>query len=346
MAIQLYTSKLLATHYRKRKGETRLGDTVQTADGDWPALLESSTASYVLVGIPEDIGIRANYGRPGATTAFKPVLESLLTTQDNEFFNGEQLLIAGEITCNDLQNKAEALDPRNDNDLLQLYALVNQLDERVTSVVRAIVKAGKTPLIIGGGHNNAFGNIMGCSQALQQSINVINCDPHLDFRAEEGRHSGNGFTYAYTNKGLNKYGVVAMHESYNNRQALERFRKEPARLFYISYEKVFVRSECAFEEAVLQTISFLGNSPCGIELDMDAITNVPSSARTSSGISPIQARQYVHLAASKLNATYLHIAEAAPVLAHRKADNKTGKLIAYLITDFIKAVNARLIKGL
>jgi predicted AAA+ superfamily ATPase len=32
----------------------------------------------------------------------------------------------------------------------------------------------------------------------------------------------------------------------------------------------------------------------------------------------------------------LQYAEAAPVLSHIKADNKTGKLIAYLISDFIK----------
>jgi formiminoglutamase len=45
--------------------------------------------------------------------------------------------------------------------------------------------------------------------------------------------------------------------------------------------------------------------------------------------------------AKNLNAAYLHIAEGAPVLSHIKADNKTGKLIAYLISDFIKGVEVR-----
>ena len=345
MAITLYTSKHLSAFYRKRSGETRIGETVHKADGDWKTILKECPAKYVLLGIPEDIGVRANFGRPGAATAFKPVLESLLTTQDNVFFNGEALLIAGEITCSDLQNKAESLDPRNEQDLEQLKALVNQLDERVTEIICDIVMAGKLPIVIGGGHNNAYGNIMGTSKALNMPINVMNCDPHLDFRIGEGRHSGNGFTYAFQAGGLHQYAVVCMHESYNNRYAIDTFKKEPQRLFFNSYESVFVRNELSFEESVLQSISYLGHTPCGIELDMDAITNVPSSARTSSGISPVQARQYVHLAGSKLNAAYLHIAEAAPVLAHRKADNKTGKLIAYLITDFIKAVNNRSIAG-
>ncbi len=338
MAITLYTSKHLSAFYRKRTGEIRIGETVHKADGEWQSVLNKCPAKFVLLGIPEDIGVRANFGRAGATTAFKPALESLLTAQDNVFFNGEDVLIAGEITCDDLQHKAEALDPRNDQELAQLKTLVSQLDQRVTTVISDIVAAGKIPIVIGGGHNNAYGNIMGTAKAMNKSINVINCDPHLDFRAAEGRHSGNGFTYAFQEGGLSQYAVVCMHESYNNRQSIEIFRKESQRLLFNTYESVFVRNELSFEEAVLQSIAYLGNAPCGIELDMDAITNVPSSARTSSGISPVQARQYVHLTGANMNAVYFHIAEAAPVLAHRKADNKTGKLIAYLITDFIKAV--------
>jgi formiminoglutamase len=50
----------------------------------------------------------------------------------------------------------------------------------------------------------------------------------------------------------------------------------------------------------------------------------------------LQARKYVYQCAKQLKVIYLHIAEGAPVLSHIKADNKTGKLIAYLISDFIK----------
>ena len=68
-----------------------------------------------------------------------------------------------------------------------------------------IVLADKKPIIIGGGHNNAYGNIKGTSLAIGEPINVINFDAHSDFRPEEGRHSGNGFSYAYTEGFLNYY---------------------------------------------------------------------------------------------------------------------------------------------
>jgi formiminoglutamase len=53
------------------------------------------------------------------------------------------------------------------------------------------------------------------------------------------------------------------------------------------------------------------------------------------------ARQFSYWCGLNLNAVYFHIAEAAPVLSHIKADNKTGKLIAYLVSDFIKGVNSQ-----
>jgi len=332
------TGDHIAKLTRKRTGEEKIGEFADCVTNNWKKDLENSTARFVIVGIPEDIGVRANYGRGGANTAFRPALESFLNQQHNEFFNGSEVFVLGEVLVDDLMEEAAMLDTRNPEQMQQLRQLVETLDGRVSEVIRSIVACHKIPVVIGGGHNNSFGNIKGSSLALQQKINVINCDPHLDFRPLEGRHSGNGFSYAFEQGFLEKYSVVAMHEQYNNKASLEKFRSEPARLFFSSYESVFVRGEKEFSTALKQGIGFVKQQTCGVEIDLDAITNVPSSAKTSSGISPVQARQYIHQCATQLDTIYLHIAEGAPVLSHIKADNKTGKLIAYLLTDFIKGV--------
>lgn len=335
-SLHLYSKEELLQFCRRREGELKLGETVQAAEEDWREYLKSSEAKYVLLGVPEDIGVRANHGRPGAHTAWKPALESFLSQQDNPFLQGKQILVLGELKVSDLMHSAEGLSFRNPDELRLLRELVSQIDTRLSGVIQAIVGSGKIPIVIGGGHNNAFGNLKGASEALKRKINCINCDPHLDFRALEGRHSGNGFSYAYREGFLDKYAVLCMHEQYNNRAILEQFRSEPQRLYYNSYEDVFIGAKYSFEEAIQRCLSFLGEGPIGLELDLDAITNVPSSAKTSSGLSPLEARQFVHRAAQHKNIVYVHLAEAAPVLSHIKADNKTGKLIAYLISDFIK----------
>lgn len=330
-----------ASFTRPRSGEVKIGQIVSFAK-DYNHLLElikDDKKKFVIFGIPEDIGVRANLGRRGSHTAFNPAMESFLNMQSNFFLTGENIIIAGALNTEDLMKEAEHLNPRIPQDLKTLRLLTSELDQRVTQIVSAIVSEKKTPLIIGGGHNNAYGNIKGSSLALNQSINVLNCDPHSDFRAMEGRHSGNGFSYAYHDGYLNKYAVLGMHESYNNAEAMQAFIKNSGKMFYQTFESVFVREEVSFNDAVKRCAAFVNGSPCGVELDLDGITNVPSSAKTSSGLSTVQARKFLHHAASSLNCAYLHIAEGAPILAHRKADNKTGKLIAYLISDFMKAIN-------
>jgi formiminoglutamase len=340
--IKPYTREERLKMTRTRAGEQKIGDLVAVPSGDWRKDLESSPARFVVLGIPEDIGVRANYGRAGASTAFRPALDSFLNLQNNSFISVDSIFVLGEVEVGDLMEKALGLSARNKRDLAALRALVAQLDERVSEVIAFLVKLGKVPVVIGGGHNNAFGNIKGASVALGRGIHVINCDPHLDFRDAEGRHSGNGFSYAYEQGYLERYAVLGMHEQYNNQSSIRRFQEQPTRLFFNTYESVFVREEMEFRSAVRQCAGFVKGEVCGLEIDLDAITNVPSSAKTSSGISPVNARQYVYACARELDAIYFHIAEGAPVLSHIKADNKTGKLIAYLMCDFIKASEERL----
>lgn len=339
-SLELYTKKDIERLTRTRANETKIGEHVSTLHKttNWQEDLANSNAQFVLLGIPEDIGVKANFGRGGAHTAWKPALESFLNQQNNTFLDGNSVCVLGHVRVEDLMEKSEHLTTKTEKDIAELRNLVAEVDKRVTQVIELIVKANKIPIIIGGGHNNSYPIIKGSSLAQQQKVNVINCDPHTDFRPLEGRHSGNGFSYAYHENYLNKYSVFCLHEQYNTNNVLADFTKQNANLYYSSYEDVFVRENKSFQTTLAQNISFVNNSVCGVEIDLDAITNVPSSAKTSSGISPIQARQYVYQCGKNLNALYLHIAEGAPILSHIKADNKTGKLIAYLISDFIKGI--------
>ncbi len=342
--VKIYTPKILSGYIRIRAGETKLGECIQTVSSkNIKKNLAESRATFVLIGLPEDIGIRANYGRGGSHSAWEPALVNLLNVQSTTFLKGDELLVLGHIDFEDLLQRSNKLNTATEAGIQKLRQLCSEIDERVAPVVQQIVEAGKIPLIIGGGHNNSYGNIKGTAQGLKATgkntlaaINCINCDAHSDFRALEGRHSGNGFSYAFHENYLSKYAMVGLHENYNSSAVVKQLEKHPKRIRYSWMEDILIREKLSFKKAVSEAIGFCRNNFYGVELDMDAIENIPSSAKTSSGISPNQARQFVTLAATK-HAVYLHIPEAAPILSHIKADNKTGKLIAYLITDFMKS---------
>ncbi len=338
--IHIYHQKQINQITRKRTNETKLGEDVFTITDElnWEIELKNNDCKFVLLGIPEDIGVRANYGRGGAHTAWLPALDSFLSQQSNSFLNGKLICVLGNVNVSDLMEQATDLHIKTKSDVIKLRELVSKIDERVTDVISKIISANKIPIIIGGGHNNSYPIIKGCSQALTKKINVINCDPHTDFRPLEGRHSGNGFSYAFTENYMDKYSVFCMHEQYNTTSVLNEFINYNHSLYFSTYEDVFIRENKTFTNTLNNNIGFVKNNQCGVELDLDAITNVPTSAKTSSGLSPTQARQYAYQCGKQLNTLYLHVAEGAPILSHIKADNKTGKLIAYLISDFIKGV--------
>lgn len=345
----VYSSKEISDHTRIRRHENKLGERVQVLhqlkNDSIVEALQKSSAKFVLLGLPEDVGVRANGGRGGAYSAWTPALSNLLNTQSNQFLSGEELLVLGHINFDDLMLRSDSINFKTETGLQEARKLVSEIDDRVYTAVKAIIKAGKEAIIIGGGHNNSYPNIKAAAKALYETakvkraaINSINCDAHADFRPVEGRHSGNGFRYAFNEKFLDKYSIVGLHQGYNSANVLEELNNKSFFL-YSTFEDVFVSETITFKDAVNSGIEFINENYCGIELDMDTIQNIPSSAKTSSGINTIQARQYVTWCAQKLKCCYLHIAEAAPVLSHIKTDNKTGKLIAYLITDYIKARN-------
>lgn len=170
-----------------------------------------------------------------------------------------------------------------------------------------------------------------------KSVNAVNFDAHTDFRILEGRHSGNGFSYAFEDGFLKNYFVFGLHENFVSKSVFNTLKELNERVRYVTYEEIEVKRVKDFGQQLNEALTFIKNDPFGIELDLDAIPGIPSSAMTLSGFSVQQARQYVYHFGQHRNASYLHICEGAPDLDHSSNSHLTGKLIAYLITDFMKS---------
>lgn len=334
-----FTINDLAKITNHRSGEIKFGEKMLTVPKETDPLefLKTCDAKYVLFGIPEDIGIRANFGRPGAASAWDSAIKSIANIQHNRFCKGSQIIVLGQLNVCEEMKEVKHLDFNDIDDRFKLSQLVEKIDKDVSHIIFNIVKLGKTPIIIGGGHNNSYGNIKGTALAKGKSINAINFDAHSDFRILEGRHSGNGFSYAYEEGFLKKYFIFGLHENYTSKSVLDIIKKIEDRVRYNTYDSVNIRKEKDFSQEMIQALEFVNTDPFGIEIDLDAIPNIASSAMTLTGFSVEELRQFVSFFAKNKNAAYLHICEGAPDLGEEKNNHLIGKLIGHLVTDFIKS---------
>jgi formiminoglutamase len=341
---KMYSRQDILSLTKIRRFVTRLGERILVA-ADKNELTESvaeTTARYILFGIPEDIGIRANMGIGGADSAWTPFLSAFLNIQSNDFFSGEEILLLGHFDFGQMKFLIEE-NAYDDEEKINAYRhAVITIDEEVEQLAKIISGCGKIPIAIGGGHNNAYPLIKGTAKGLHKAgriplaqINSINVDAHTDFRPAEGRHSGNGFRYAEEDGFLEKYCVVGLHENHLPQNVWLDIVNNPF-IDFITFEDIFIHEKRTFSQAMAHAVDFTDDNYTGIELDLDCIENILSSAVTPCGISALHARQYMSYTSDKCKVAYLHICEGASQLEDGRKSETTGKLISYLVSDFVK----------
>jgi len=161
-----------------RPDDPRLGECIAFWREGTPEL---RAGRPVLVGFPQDEGVRRNRGRPGAAEAPAAIRHWLyrLTPWDaahDADLAALDLLDLGDVYCG---------------------GGLEESQQTLAEVVAAILMAGAMPIVLGGGHETAYGHYLGYVRAGRQ-IAIVNFDAHLDVRPPiDGRgHSGSPFRQA------------------------------------------------------------------------------------------------------------------------------------------------------
>lgn len=341
-----YHKQDLLNGTRLRRYETKLGEKLRVVEKP-DALaqqLQSSSARFVLFGIPESIGVQANYGLAGAETAWQYFIQAFSNIQSTDKFTGDEMIVAGYFDFTDVIRVIDSHSKSKDEKVDACrHAVANIIDEEVEELVKIIISAGKIPIAIGGGHNNAYPLLKGSAKALHKagklekpSLGAVNVDAHADFRIMEGRHSGNGFRYAMEEGYLGKYAIVGLHENYNPQSMLDDLYSN-INIQYVFYEDIFIHEKLNYIQALAQAFRFVDENYIGIELDMDAVENTLASALTPCGLTPTLARQYMNFAGNNPKIAYVHICESAATLQSGDENVMIGKQLAFLVSDFVKS---------
>ena len=138
-------------------------------------LKDSAPPGIALLGIASDEGVKRNHGRVGAVAGpdtIRIYLANLAYRQNIPLYD------AGNLSCE--------------------HGDLEALQRKQADKVCHLLEQNHFPLIIGGGHEIAYGSFSGLDKYLSQSqktgpIGIINLDAHFDLRCAEKATSGTPF---------------------------------------------------------------------------------------------------------------------------------------------------------
>lgn len=283
-------------------------------------LREDDMPEAVIIGFPSDKGVTINGGRAGAADAPQAIREQLYKLTPNpENYTAFVDLISQCIDLGDINIRYEVEEDQH------------QLGEVVVKYLEQDI----VPIILGGGHETAFGHFLGYTKAgLKTSI--FNLDAHTDVRPlKDGQaHSGSPFRQAiehesecaemYLVTGLQPHSVAQPHLQYITKNGGEYMLRDETNITSIS--GLFHQHE---------------SDRLMVTFDMDAVdqSQAPGvSAPCANGLPSDLWLTAAYLAGRNKQVTSFDLSEVNP---RHDRDNQTAKLAALTIWNFLLGLSER-----
>ena len=298
---------------RHDKNDPRTGEIVGREGKEYEA------ADIVILGCPQDEGVRRNNGREGAALAPSAIREQFykLTT-----FNVKRRIF-------DLGD-------------VKLGATLEETHDTHAEVVTQILKDGKRAIVLGGGNDVSYPD--GCAMADVFGPEWwigINIDSHLDVRVSEERNSGTPYRQLLEEgRLLPKYFYeVAFQTHFCSPIYYEYVRGLGVNRISLELLRSRAEADVELKESIKQ--KFIGHSSSlntffGFDLDAVRSADAPgTSAPSPLGLKASEFIQLVKYAASLANTKIIEFSEVNPKF---DADNRTAKLVAIGMHRFCTGV--------
>lgn len=270
----------------------------------------------VLIGFECEEGVRRNKGRLGAAKApdaIRKEMASLPWRLPEE----KRLIDAGNLAC--------------------VGPALEQAQEQLGDEVTEILNKGAYPIILGGGHETAYGHYLGVREHLGEKgkLGIINIDAHFDMRSyDEQTSSGTMFRQILEQDKQANYFVVGI-QRYGNTQEL--FDKADELGAKYEYEENMQISQLAQLNEQLE--QFMDeNDAVYLTLCTDVLNAAFApgvSAPSPFGLDPAVVRSIIRTVATHPKTRSFDISEVNPSLDE---DNRTVKLGAYFVNEAITAM--------
>lgn len=281
---------------------------------------ENDRIRAVFIGFPSDRGVKRNGGRSGASEGPAAIRKQLYKMTPDAEDSGEF---------------AELIKTTGDAGNINITGDLESDQQALGDVLRSYLRKDIIPVVLGGGHETAFGHFLGYAKA-NLSTAILNMDAHTDVRPlKKGKsHSGSPFRQAlehesncceqYLAAGLQPHSVAKSHIKY--------IREQGGRALFRD-ETNITRFSGLFD--------ITGSERIMVTFDMDAVDQAFApgvSAPCANGIHPDLWLTAAYLSGRNKKVTSFDLSEVNP---DYDRDNQTTKLAALTIWHFLLGLSQR-----
>jgi len=302
-------------------------DMPATAEGDprighflGRGLTGDEPPTVALLGFPSDEGVRRNNGRPGASAAPMKIREHLyrLTPPPGEYSDFTDLIEK----TRDLGNVPATLN-------------LEEAQDRLGTVVADVLDKGVIPVILGGGHETAYGHFLGYAKN-EMNVSVLNIDAHADVRPlKNGKaHSGSPFRQAleHPSEVCESYRVAGLQPHSTAKAHVDYLEDRNARVVF---------REDTNEGSIAELLEGHESQKLMVTFDMDAVDQAFApgvSAPCTNGLNVGTWLKAACLAGRDKRVSSFDISEVNP---EYDRDNQTVRLAAVTIWHFLLGISRR-----
>lgn len=268
---------------------------------------------FAILGYATDLGVALNAGRIGAYRGPDEVRTAL---GNLPVIMGKYLSDAGNISTSEST----------------IEAAQHLLGEKAGK----LLGLGYKPILIGGGHDVAFGSFLGAQNHIdpKKKLGMINLDAHFDLRHAHGHNSGTAFfnaaEYCKAQGHEFNYMVLGIQEAANT-QALFNRANELGVTYYL--DSALATTNPDWKNAINRFISQVDYVYLSIDMDVMNVAFAPGvSAINPLGITPWKLREILSFILSENKTLIVDVAELNPDFDR---DHQTAKLVARIIQQLI-----------
>lgn len=283
-------------------------------------IFDYAKLNFCIIGFCSDEGILRNKGRVGASEGPKYIRKEL-SNLPARFYQQANIYDAGDVFC-----------------LAQNLELAQK---KLAEMVEKIIDLKLIPIVLGGGHDVAFGNFLGISDHLnkqksKQQLGIINFDAHFDLRSyDDGASSGSMFLQiadkCKAEKQQFSYMCIGIQKSGNTVRLFK--TADALNTEYILAKNIVKPKYGVIKKKIQKFISTKDHIYMTICSDVFNAAYAPGvSALQPFGMNPEVALKFIKEVVKSKKVISLDIAEVSPRFDN---DNRTAKLAALIIFAII-----------